>query len=226
MSDNEMLKRISTWTPLVSGVALATLTVFNVGYFSKIGIHFLGVVDFSNVVYSFGLAFGVVGMLFLLIGFDTFDYVRKPIDFEKAFPFTLALKVIAAIVFLSFLLGLVFDWQYLRTDIYGAIASFFTAFCIGLHGYVRLRASGNLLPSDYILAFATALIALLFSGRAVAEGQIVYRLTYNVTTTDGSLNDVRLVRSSSMGFIIAEGRKILFIPASQVKQIESRTPAN
>src|SRR5215475_13468845 len=43
----------------ISPISLALVTaaaIFNVGYFWKIGIHFLGIVDLSNLVYSFALA--------------------------------------------------------------------------------------------------------------------------------------------------------------------------
>jgi hypothetical protein len=45
------------YLPSASVAAVILASVFNVGYFLPIGLHFLGVMDFSNVVYSLGLAF-------------------------------------------------------------------------------------------------------------------------------------------------------------------------
>ena len=63
-----MFGKMTTAIPLLSAIALAILTVFNVGYFSKVGLRFSGIVDLSNMVYSFALAFGAVGLIVALCG--------------------------------------------------------------------------------------------------------------------------------------------------------------
>src|SRR5262245_57319689 len=52
----KMLERLTKALPLISLGAFTIFSIFNVGYFWHIGLHFIGVVDISNLVYSFGLA--------------------------------------------------------------------------------------------------------------------------------------------------------------------------
>jgi hypothetical protein len=59
-----MLDNISKATPAITLIAVAAFSIFNIGYFWKVGIHFLGVLDFSNLVYTFGLS---MTFLFILL---------------------------------------------------------------------------------------------------------------------------------------------------------------
>jgi len=55
-----MLDVVAKMLPAAATIAVASLSMFNVGYFWKIGsLHFLGIIDWNNIVYSFGLAFGL-----------------------------------------------------------------------------------------------------------------------------------------------------------------------
>src|SRR4051794_16354740 len=62
-----MLEKIGKYLPAISLLALASLSFFNIGYFWRIGLHFLGVTDLSNIVYSFGLAASVLVTLFFFV---------------------------------------------------------------------------------------------------------------------------------------------------------------
>lgn len=53
-----MLENISRYWAQVSLAALAIAASFNIGDFGRIGMHSIGVVDLSNVVYSFASVFG------------------------------------------------------------------------------------------------------------------------------------------------------------------------
>jgi hypothetical protein len=44
--------KLISYLPAITGVAILVLSIFNIGYFSKIGLHFLGVMDLTNLVYS------------------------------------------------------------------------------------------------------------------------------------------------------------------------------
>jgi hypothetical protein len=71
-----MLDIVARILPVAATVAVASLAVFNVGYFWKIGLHFLGTVDFNNIVYSFGLTIGL-WMVLNFIGLKWVDiFVR------------------------------------------------------------------------------------------------------------------------------------------------------
>jgi hypothetical protein len=51
-----MLDGVTKILAVASAIAVVALSFFNIGYFSKIGFHFLGIVDLNNLVYAFGLA--------------------------------------------------------------------------------------------------------------------------------------------------------------------------
>src|SRR5262249_4219801 len=65
--DSQMLDLVARILPVASAIAVAALTIFNIGYSWRIGLHFLGIIDINNVVYSFGLAFGLLIVLFLFV---------------------------------------------------------------------------------------------------------------------------------------------------------------
>jgi hypothetical protein len=56
LTGGSMLDFVTKNLAVFSVIAVAALSIFNFGYFSKIGIQFLGIVDLNNFVYSFGLA--------------------------------------------------------------------------------------------------------------------------------------------------------------------------
>ena len=62
-----MLDKLSKFTPPLSILALVLVSVFNIGYFSRIGIHFLGLIDLSNIAYSVGITFVALLAAFQLV---------------------------------------------------------------------------------------------------------------------------------------------------------------
>jgi len=212
--------------PVVSAAALAMLTVFNIGYFSKVGIHFLGVVDLTNLVYSFGLAFGAIALIFSFIGFDSFDYAgKRTLDYKKMMGVTLAFKCAGGALFSVAFVAMFSEWKFFGTDAFLSFAAFICALSFGLHGYARFKAEGRALPSDYLLPVAILALCITYAGRAVAESQLTSDYTYTITTKDASLKNIRIIRTSSMGFLIAIDRLISFVPSSEVKRIQSDLPA-
>ena len=67
-----MLDIVARILPVAATIAVASLAAFNVGYFWKMGLHFLGTVDFNNIVYSFGLTIGL-WMVLIFIGLKWVD---------------------------------------------------------------------------------------------------------------------------------------------------------
>jgi hypothetical protein len=55
-----MLERLMKYWPIITVSAVTIVSVFNIGYFTIIGMHFLGVMDISNIVYAVGLVFGLL----------------------------------------------------------------------------------------------------------------------------------------------------------------------
>ena len=54
----DMLENISKYWALLTVTAFAIVSLFNIGYFYVIGLHFIGVMDLTNVIYSVGLVLG------------------------------------------------------------------------------------------------------------------------------------------------------------------------
>src|SRR6476620_11829429 len=77
ISGARMLDVVAKMLPAAATIAVASLSMFNVGYFWKIGLHFLGIVDWNNIVYSFGLAFGL-WMVLVLVGLRLVDIFSEP----------------------------------------------------------------------------------------------------------------------------------------------------
>jgi hypothetical protein len=46
------MDRLLKYWPLIAAGAIVLVSVFNIGYFSILGMHFIGVMDISNVVYT------------------------------------------------------------------------------------------------------------------------------------------------------------------------------
>jgi uncharacterized membrane protein YiaA len=62
-----MLASITRKIPAISVIAVAAISLFNVGYFWHIGLQFLGIIDFGNLVYSFGLSFTFLMVSFIFL---------------------------------------------------------------------------------------------------------------------------------------------------------------
>lgn len=220
-----MFEKVTKALPILSAAALVVLAVFNIGYFSRVGQHFLGVIDISNIVYSFGLVFGVIGLIGAFIGFDFMDYAGdKSLDYNRAFQVTLALKVGAVVLFIFSFIAMYFEWPYFGSDGFLAFSSFILAGVQGLHGYVRFNSQDKVLPSDYLLTIFIGMLAIACAGRAVAQSQIASAFSYTVMTKDDVKKAVRIVRSSSAGFIVASEGAISFIPTGEIKLISADPP--
>src|SRR5262245_28437422 len=74
-----MLDIVARILPAAATLAFASLSTFNVGYFWKIGLHFLGIVDLNNIVYSFGLTFGL-WMVLVFVGLKWVDIFSEPVS--------------------------------------------------------------------------------------------------------------------------------------------------
>src|SRR5262249_30460652 len=72
-----MLDIVARLLPVAAAIAFASLSVFNVGYFWNIGLHFLGIVDFNNIVYSFGLTFAL-WMVLVFVGLKLVEIFSEP----------------------------------------------------------------------------------------------------------------------------------------------------
>jgi hypothetical protein len=221
--------KLLSFIPAVSIVALLILAVFNIGYFSKIGLHFLGVMDVSNLVYSFSF---VVAMLVGSLGAGLWGnylegllkYVRETSGRRRiagAFvSFVAAILLVIAVIYFFFPQ---YAPKHLLIDRLIALLAVPMAILLLAVEYTDFKTTKKILASGAFLAFVTSVLGLYYLGRAVAEHEIyVVKTTYNFTVKDLYEPIVgKILRSSSSGFIVFADDRIMFIPQGEIKRIKA-----
>jgi hypothetical protein len=183
-------------------------------------LHFIGTLDFTNFVYSFALVFGIIGGLLQFVFLAVDRLLRQPPDvawIKLRKPFLAVTNVSAIIILASFveyvpkLLGI--DSLWLLAVAYSLLAG---SSLMALYLWVKL---------DTVTLFdiGTSLLIVTFCvfnwGKAVAHDQEFSSNLYKIVTHDSVIDGAALVRSSSAGFIVALGGKIMFLPTSEIRQI-------
>ena len=217
-----MFENISRYWAQMSLVALAIVAIFNIGYFGRIGMHFIGVVDLSNVVYSFALVFGfLIGLMVFFSGTilrDFDQFARRP---DAIGILNRLSKWAVGIASVLFAIGL-FLGNYITTSQLFAI--WFTLASLGGAAYWWVLWRAGVPFSPIFSLGAVAMIALTISllGSVAAEHEAFSGTPlYDVSTKSGVLDGVRIVRSSSNGFILSRARRIFYIPSGEVRSIVS-----
>jgi len=234
--EEEMLDVVARILPAASTIAIAALTIFNVGYFWRIGIHFLGVIDFNNFVYSFGLAFGLLIVLYLFLQKWVTSF-SEPVSetFRRRTMHTTSIFMgIGAGVFLlgPFVVGF-YGWNHSKHEYdswheavrAGVVLAGYVLFWTNwsVQSFLRYQTSGVVSKID-LLTLPLALAIFWQAGRFAAEWQMIGSDTYTVATKGAEkraiIENARLLRASSNGFIVLAGQRILFIPHSEIVQIQ------
>jgi hypothetical protein len=214
-------------TKVASFATLAVLVLtalFNVGYFYEIGFHFIGVIDISNVVYAFGLVFVLV-LVFLFLGLLFAFAYETAVEIWAQFPKGLK----AAVVFLSLLTCAAGLWELSKLQYdEGLMAMAIAAPSIGA-GMVLLSVkhwnSANA-KVGLLLGLISGSLGLLLGGAAMARQQIARSdVRYDIVTKSGAFGDVRILRSSSSGFVFSAGDHILFVPSGEVRLVTATNDA-
>jgi hypothetical protein len=217
-----MLDVVAKMLPAAATIAVASLSMFNVGYFWKIGLHFLGIVDWNNIVYSFGLAFGL-WMVLVLVGLRLVDIFSEPASELSVHRSRRTNKIVMWIGVGIFLIASWNPGQFI-SDIVEAGAQlvgvllFWSAW--SLQSSLDYKTSGVAKADDLIVGVLVAFLIFFQAGIFVAEWQMNNLDTYTVGTTKGaSIENARLLRASSAGFIVFAEERVLFIPQSQIARI-------
>jgi hypothetical protein len=212
-----MLDRVAKYWPVLTVVALAAVSLFNIGYFSAIGLQFIGVMDSSNIVYSIAIILGV--LLFPAIMIQKFfswlpEFMSRPDAVQRT---DKVFGVVAAFSLLIMIGGVIVG----RLTYGFAIAFCAMAFVSTLSTYVLWVSKGTLSKR---LAFRPVLfwtMAIFQVGNAWANYEAFdSSAQYTLVTKENRYANVRLVRTSSNGFIIARDSQIVYIPAGELKSIE------
>jgi hypothetical protein len=216
-----MLENTSKYWPLLTVGALAIVSIFNIGYFSVIGLHFLGVMDLSNMVYAVGLVVGLVIAPLLMFPHNWVELLREVASRSDA-PRRLdrMMKIFTFVLMVCFAVGL-----FVHQPFISIVGLFAVTFSVGFlafsaYYYAMWRHFGVMPLRSAFAGGAFGIWTLLWVGGAVAYHEAFGSKTlYNLTTKDAELKNVRLVRSSSSGFIIAQEKKIMYVPAGELKSI-------
>ncbi|OCK59436.1 hypothetical protein LMTR3_17245 [Bradyrhizobium sp. LMTR 3] len=202
------------------------VSVFNIGYFSNIGLHFLGLIDLTNIVYSIGLVFGGLILVANVLG-AVIDILIKLAREAKAIGnLRRNLRLFFGILALAatILVGLPTPY---RPDFFTAEAYFSVLFSLLfiwalIKILLRYKSSGDIKFSEIMLGIIALVSADLSAGKAVAEQQISQpKQLYTFLTKSGVVYGVNLIRSSSSGFIVANDHVISFLSKDEVKAIRS-----
>lgn len=222
-----MFARFAGAIPVLSVAALAILTFFNLGYFWTIGLHFLGLVDINNFVYSIGLALTSLFFIGQLL------YTMVTVQFKKPLTETRTKKIKqranlyylvgGGLVVLGFFVQKI-PWI---SEFFGDFLAFF-GFVLGGVGVVFnvwLSSESDGSPTtEHMMLSGMVLIGLFFTaGMLACQLELDDTKIYKITTSAETIEGARILRSSSTGFIIVKDKVVRFIPQTQVRDITSLT---
>jgi len=217
-----MLDVVGKMLPAAATIAVASLSMFNVGYFWNIGLHFLGIVDWNNIVYSFGLAFGL-WMALAFVGLKLVGIFSEPASELSVHRSRRTSKIVMWIGFGIFFIASLTPERFI-SDIVGAGAKLVGALLAwsawSFQASLDYKTSGVAKADDLILVVLLPFLIFFQAGTFVAAWQMTNLDTYTVGTTKGaSIENARLLRASSAGFIVFAEERVLFIPQSQIARI-------
>lgn len=224
LSGDQMLDIVARILPAAATIAFASLSTFNVGYFWKIGLHFLGIVDLNNIVYSFGLTF-VLWMVLIFVGLNWVDILSEPVSETSVRHSTRTSKFVTWIGAALFVLGLATPEQ-LADEIYRVGVTLIGLILLwgawSVRPFLDYKTSGIAKAHDIAFLVLLPFLIFYYAGTFVAAWQMTQSNTYTITTIkSASIENARLLRTSSAGVILLAEEKILFIPQSQIAQIKS-----
>jgi len=225
---SDLRKDASELLPLASITALVLVSIFNIGYFSDIGLHFLGLIDLTNIVYSVGLVFGgliaainfLFGAIDILLKFARDDETAKRLYRYIRIAATIGLLTLTALT----LLPKAYQISGLDSRLYFTIVFSSIFSLVVFRILLRSKQGQQQKLSEFVLAILALTSADVSLGKLVANRQITQQSqVYTVTTKSGTLYGVTLIRSSSSGFIVSYEGRISFISKDEVKFIRSES---
>jgi hypothetical protein len=224
LSGDQMLDIVARILPAAATVAFASLSTFNVGYFWDIGLHFLGIVDLNNIVYSFGLTF-FLWMVLVFVGLKWVDIFSEPMSETSIRRSMRTSKFVMWIGGILFALGLApFEGWADEIVRYGvALVGLILLWgAWSVRSFLDYKTSGIAKQHDLAFLVLVPFVIFFYTGKFVAAWQRSQDDTYTITTINSaSIENARLLRTSSAGVILLAEERILFIPQSQIAQIKS-----
>jgi hypothetical protein len=131
---------------------------------------------------------------------------------------------------LSLLLGY-FGRSFIHDDVLrvaGLLVGYiFASICVSVYAFLFYKMSSNVKASHILFVAVLACDAFFWAGVLVVELQMEVGDTYIITTKDKEhqlIQNARILRSSSAGFILLADKTIYFIPHSEITKIKSTAP--
>src|ERR1700730_1492465 len=221
-----MLDQLAKAVSIATIVGLYLTAIFNIGYFYVIGYHFIGVIDISNVVYTFGLIVLFLIIFLTLVGLLVAGCVA--LYEQSLFWSQTARKVLGSLLALVLLALLVLLLWLIAPEMYPAEAhvsatgliSPLVGIALGIAAYVKWKKDGSSFP-DWRLIWASFIlvsIGMIVIGGLIAKQQVSSDVVqYDIISKTGTFSDVRIVRSSSSGFIFSQLGRVMFVPMGAVR---------
>lgn len=223
---SELKKYVIDLFPSLSIVALVLVSIFNIGYFSSIGLHFLGLIDFTNIVYSIGLVFGGLILVANILGAVIDILIRLARDAKTVGDIhrwlRICLGTLALVATISISLPLPYRPEFVTAQVYFSILFSLLFIWALIKILLRYKSTNGIKFSEIMVGVFALIGADISAGKAVADRQISQQTQlYTFFTKSGVVYGVNLVRSSSSGFIVAKDRVISFLSKDEVKAISS-----
>jgi hypothetical protein len=233
MADSKEKSSLEHWlglVPQLSAAALVLATFFNIGFFTIVGIHFLGIVDIGNLGYSFALALGGLASLALIVDVGSIERLRKfakekdavsrSASISKTLVFVGSVIAIAATVLANN--GTVSRITEVSMYVCGLLL---ISLCKSTETFVRFCVDKKIYPQSFIVAALAATATIMFVGQCVALGLLSRGDVVTVETKkNGAIGNARLLRTSGSGYLIAIDGIVQFIPSGEVQRIQARDP--
>lgn len=189
---------------------LFLMALFNIGYFYAIGFHFIGVMDISNVVYTFGLVL-IFAMLYIAVGqvvwvvSDGLAKVGSKVIWPKLGNKGKLIIAICAVVLVSVAITFLFrptaNEKLIGLTTAGLVAPLI-GFLVLMVLFQRWKAQRKFEGTTAAIAGIMIALGTFLLGVAVAHQQMAgAQGTYDIVTKSGTFVDARVLRSSSSGFI-------------------------
>ncbi|MCA6121208.1 hypothetical protein J6500_04710 [Bradyrhizobium sp. WSM 1704] len=221
-----MLENISKYWALLTVAAFAVVSVFNIGYFYIIGLHFIGVMDLTNVIYSVGLVLGFLLPPLFALPVGAIEDFRKAAKQPDALSrYFKPIKWASWAVIAFFCVALFFTHNFLSTMTLFSITFGAAAVFGSLVAYIAWQSGAS--RSWVVLAgpLSASALAIFWIGGNIADHEARFsKTTYRITTKDAEYSEARLVRSSSTGFIVSHDKRFMFVPSGEVKSIAQMNP--
>lgn len=183
-----MLPTILQYTTQLSLAAFALVSIFNIGYFSRIGLHFLGLVDLTNIVYSFAIVLAVLLALLQIFTGDVIENLRGyalkqesmdhffKFSFKYLLPVWLTLFGVTSCIAVGWIPGTVFNAS---ADDVSALAFVSLWIWVATGTFIKINSPNLRVQAvDYSSNLFLSIISTLGLGRALASfpGMSRYRI--------------------------------------------------